>query len=444
LRTPAVSALLTGMRRRSVLRTAIGLGAVATGTVPAAVAFASADKADKKPPAPTTRDIVFRRWTTDADFGTGAGSGTTIASGSLSFGTAAGQLSYTDPFTGTTGIYDYATWTSAEIAPGFNAQEIIPSWIASTPGGSWVQIELRGITATGTTTKWYTMGRWAADDGTIRRTSVPTQGDTDGFVAIDTFVAAAGHEPTSYRLRVTLLRPAGSSDVPVLHSLGAVASRLPDPDSKLAGSTPQTAQGITIDVPRYSQDVHLGQYPEYDGGGEAWCSPTSTSMILGYWGHLPPPADYAWVDPSYADPWVDQAARGTFDANYTGCGNWPFNTAYAGRYGMDGFVTRLRSMNEAEKFIAAGLPLVVSASFKKGEIPGLTYGTNGHLLVLVGFTATGDPILNDPASLTDADVRKPVGRLEFERAWLNTSRGVVYVIHPFGASLPAAPAQANW
>jgi hypothetical protein len=141
---------------------------------------------------------------------------------------------------------------------------------------------------------------------------------------------------------------------------------------------------------------------------------------------------------------VDYAARNTYDAAYVGTGNWPFNTAYAGRFGLNGFVTRLRSLNEAEAFIAAGLPLVCSLSFKKNQVPGLTYGTNGHLLVLAGFSATGQPVLNDPAAATNAAVRKTVERAEFEEAWLDTSGGLVYVIYPAGTALPPPPAQANW
>ena len=93
---------------------------------------------------------------------------------------------------------------------------------------------------------------------------------------------------------------------------------------------------------------------------------------------------------------VVHAARGCYDHAYVGAGNWPFNTAYAGLHGVDAFVTRLRSLAEAELFVAAGMPLVVSARFRRGEIPGLDYDTNGHLMVLVGFTETGDPVLNDP------------------------------------------------
>jgi hypothetical protein len=72
------------------------------------------------------------------------------------------------------------------------------------------------------------------------------------------------------------------------------------------------------------------------------------------------------------------------------------------------------------------------------------YGTGGHLMVIVGFTEDGRLVLNDPFAPTNPEVRKIVGRAEWEAAWLNSSRGVVYVIHPAGVALPAPPAQANW
>jgi hypothetical protein len=379
-------------------------------------------------------------WSSDAELATGAMAGVAVSGGALTLASPAGQRDYN----GST--YDYATWTSPMVTTGFAATEAVASWNADTPGACWVEVELRGVTALGNTTKWYVMGRWAADDTYVARTSVPTQGDLDGFIAIDTFVAADGHGLTSWQVRITLLRPAGSALTPTVRSIGAMASRLPAAKDKasVVPSTPQMAQGIVLPIPQYSQDIHAGQYPQWDGGGEAWCSPTSTSMVVAYWGTGPTPADYAWVDPSFADPWVDYAARNTFDLNYNGCGNWPFNTAYAGRFGLDAFVTRLRSLNEAEGFIAAGIPLVCSLSFKQNEIPGLTYSTGGHLLVLAGFSASGEPVLNDPASPDDASVRKTVGRNEFEAAWLTTSGGIVYVIHPASVALPAAPAQPNW
>ena len=83
-------------------------------------------------------------------------------------------------------------------------------------------------------------------------------------------------------------------------------------------------QTTELAVPRYSQEIHKGEYPHFDNGGEAWCSPTSTSMVLAYWGRGPAPADYAYVlhdYPSTSDPWVDYAARYVFDYHYNGAGN---------------------------------------------------------------------------------------------------------------------------
>jgi hypothetical protein len=379
------------------------------------------------------RDIVFQRWASAGDYSDGTGEGVTITDGRLAFGRATGQVTHD-------GIsFEQAVWTSAPLRPGFGVQEIVASWTAETPGGSWVQIDVQGPT-----TQWYTLGRWASHDQVVRRATIPRQRDENGAVDADTFKAAPDRELPSFQVRVSLMRPVGSTDIPVLRELGVMASRLPDPDHELPVSQPSGALGVVLDVPCYSQKIHAGEYPEYDGGGGSWCSPTSTSMIMAYWGALPPAEDYAWVDSSLADRWVDHAARGTYDHAYGGCGNWPFNTAYAGRYGLTGFITRLRSLAEAEQFIAAGIPLIVSASYRHGDIKGLDYDTNGHIMVLAGFTADGHPVLNDPNSASNADVRKCVDRAEFERIWLNSSRGVVYVITPPGQTLPQAPLQANW
>ena len=61
-------------------------------------------------------------------------------------------------------------------------------------------------------------------------------------------------------------------------------------------------------------------------------------------------------------------------------------------------MTRLRSVREAERFIAAGIPLVVSIAFGPGELDGAPIGSsNGHLLVLVGVRDNGNVVVNDPA-----------------------------------------------
>src|SRR6266704_514046 len=191
----------------------------------------------------------------------------------------------------------------------------------------------------------------------------------------------------------------------------------------MATSEPLGGDTVELPVASLSQEVHARQYPQWGGGGEAWCSPTSTGRVVEYWGKSPSIEDLAWVDPNYADPRVDFAARSTYDAAYRGTGNWPFNTAYAARFGLFALVTQLRSLAEAERFVRAGIPLVASIASRPGELDGFLFsgGTNGHLVVIIGFDATGNPIVNDPAAWTDATVRHVYGRAEFERVWLRGS-----------------------
>jgi hypothetical protein len=384
-------------------------------------------------------DVVYQR----AVFTAGASDGTGTADG-LSFAAATGTTSYTDALG--TRTWEYARWTGPERALGFPATELIASWTADVPAGSWMQVEARARNGSGLT-KWYVLGRWAYGDDDIQRTSVRGQGDADANVAVDTLVAAKGRRIDAYQLRVTLYRTPGSTVTPRVRTLGAMASRVPQRE-KVPVSPAGGAWGTELDVPRRSQNVHQGHYPEWDGGGQAWCSPTSTTMVLGYWDRWPSAKDTSWVNPSDPDPEVDHAARHTYDHAYQGAGNWPFNTAYAGRYGVDGFVTRLRTLTELERLIVAGIPVITSQSFKKGELPGAGYGTDGHIMVVVGFTATGDVIANDPASPSNARVRHVYPRAAFENVWLrgSSSGGIAYVIHPPDHALPPTTPglPANW
>ena len=53
---------------------------------------------------------------------------------------------------------------------------------------------------------------------------------------------------------------------------------------------------------------------------------------------------------------------------------------------------------------------------------------NGHLMVVVGFEADGDVVVNDPAGATNAEVRRVYDRAQFERIWIAASGGTAYVI----------------
>ncbi len=320
-------------------------------------------------------------------------------------------------------------WTGDDQRIGFPATQLVPSWTARTPPGSWIEVELQAVTAEGRRTKWYVMGRWSEHGEP--RTSVAGQGDDDGDVAVDTFVAR--RPVTAYRVRVRACGAGARVD-----GLAVMASALPPHPS---GSPPSGREPVELDVPALWQHAHAGHHPEYDGGGANWCGPAATSMVLAYWGRGPD--DLGWVGGGCPHPAVDHAARGTYDRSYLGTGNWPFNVAYAGSYGLRGFVTRLRSAAELERFARAGIPVVVSLSFKERELPGSGYSTSGNLMVVTGFTAGGDVRVNDPA-VPDGRVRRVYPRAAFERVWLRSSGsgGITYVLHPPEMSLPES--DGNW
>ncbi|MFI1355775.1 peptidase C39 family protein [Streptomyces sp. NPDC020898] len=409
--------------RRTVLAAAVA-AAVAGSAGPAAAD--TPDATAREAEADPARPVDNRAWTSHADWCAGTAKGTRTVAGVRSgvvIGTPAATVDYTDPHTGTTAAWEYATWTSPVHRLAVPSTEVIASWNARTPAGTWLQVELTGTYSDGTATPWYVMGRWASGDQDIKRTSVDDQTDDRSTVWTDTFAIddpATGLRLVSYRLRLTLYRKPGTTATPTVWRLGAMGSDVPDRFT-VPASTPGPARELI--VPRYSQEIHVGQYPEYDNGGEAWCSPTSSQMIIEYWGRRPTAEQLAWVNPDFADPQVCHAARYTFDFQYGGCGNWPFNAAYAATYkDLQGVVTRLGSLTDLETLIAAGIPAITSQSFLKTELTGAGYGTSGHLMTVIGFTAAGDVIANDPFSATNEAVRRVYPRREWENIWLRTKR----------------------
>ncbi|GHK02989.1 membrane protein [Streptomyces sp. Y2F8-2] len=407
--------------RRTILAAAAAAATAAGTAGPAAAATPTA-----RPTKASPSLVDYRAWTSYADWRSGTAQGVRALAGlrpGLVIATPAGRTDYTDPHTGKSATWEYAAWASPAHRLAVPATELVASWNAHTPAGTWLQVELKGTYSDGTDTPWYVMGRWAAGDQDIRRTSVDGQSDGRSDIWTDTFAIAdpaSGLRLVSYRLRLTLYRTPGTRITPTVWRLGAMGSDVPDRFT-VPASTPGLAEELI--VPRYSQEIHKGQYPEYDNGGEAWCSPTSSQMIIEYWGRRLTPEQLSWVNPAYADPQVCHAARFTYDHQYQGCGNWPFNAAYAATFkDLQAVVTRLSSLTDLETLIAAGIPAITSQSFLKEELTGAGYGTAGHLMTVIGFTADGDVITNDPASPSDEAVRRVYRRREFENIWLRTKR----------------------
>lgn len=308
-------------------------------------------------------------------------------------------------------------WLETAPIPVSAFDRAVVSWGAVTPKGTWLRIEVRARVG-GRWTASYPLALWSRDPGFWSR-SFPPRGDADGRVNTDTLELTGQADAIRVRVQLASSSPGVSPKLTALAALTWDSRRRPTnpPD---AASHP--AWGVDLPVPQRSQMI----YPETGPlkGGEVWCSPTSVTMVLEYWS--------VKLGASLADP-VPVAARATWDRTYAGGGNWPFNTAYVASKGLHAVVTRFSGLAEAEAWIARGVPLVLSIGWNRGELDGAPLPTSrGHILVLRGFTPTGDPVFNDPAYPSAARVRTVYRRAQLERLWLGHSSGIAYLIRPPG------------
>ena len=303
------------------------------------------------------------------------------------------------------GSFRFGTWTSPVLTPGIDFDGLVPWWNATTPAGTWIRVETQ-VQVSGSWSAWYQLGIWASGDDAVDRHSYEDSGDRYGDVWTDTVFLDGSADAA--RLRLTLYTTGSAS--PTVSRAGYAAA---DTDAGPGPGPQGAAWGIALDVPTRSQ-------MEFDAG-EAWCSPTSISMVLAYWA--------TQTGNAALDVTVPEAAEGTWDEVYGGNGNWPFNVAYAASLGLSGEVGWFDSLDDLEPWIAAGVPVVLSAAWERGDIDGAAIdSTNGHLLVLRGFDGDGDALVNDPAAHDDGHVALTYDRAQLEAAWLGGSTGVTYLL----------------
>ncbi len=313
---------------------------------------------------------------------------------------------------------DQITLLSPRIETHADWNELIVCWNVQPAAGAGLVVQAQGLHESGET-RFYGLGHWSlGDPAPVIRTSLREPTDADGSVHTDTL--ALRQPARAARLRLTLvgqlahhperLRLVGLS---FCDTRQLPRSRPPQPE----------AWGRTLDVPERSQVSYAD--------GRAWCSPTSVSMMLGWWSQAAHRPDL--------DRLVPEVAEGVNDPGWPGTGNWPFNTAYAGSLdGMTACAARLHDLREVEELIVAGIPVVLSvnAPVLRGKPPAKD---GGHLILCVGFTSGGDIVANDPwARLEEGQrVRRTYPRENVERAWQHAHQ-LAYLIAPtsYRASFP--------
>jgi hypothetical protein len=211
------------------------------------------------------------------------------------------------------------------------------------------------------------------------------------------------------RIETDIVHAAGeivALDVRSHQPLTRVAASTPPADPPRRSPEPAGDAVRELNVPERSQ--YVAEFPAERG----WCAPASLAMLVGAWG---------------VERTVAEVAAAVYDRGYDGTGNWTFGVALAGACGLVGVAAYLRDLTTIERFVAAGLPLAVSISWERGQLPGAPLErSDGHVLVVRGFDARGNAIVNDPAQPA---VRAVYARAEFAACWL-AHGGVALLVAP--------------
>ncbi len=269
------------------------------------------------------------------------------------------------------------------------------------PAGARVETHVR-LRVGDAWTEWLPVGVYG-HGATLPR----SQTHTPGLARVLTDVVRATAPVTAAEVRLVLHGTASSR--PRLRRLAlsvwTKGPPAPEPPSK------HPAWGRILDVPQRSQKIEAREI-----AGRI-CSPTSLSMVMEFWGKDLPTA---------------AVARGVYDHGADIYGNWSLNVAFASTQGFVATATHMDGLLDLEAEIAAGRPVVISHRFKKGDLGGAPMSaTDGHLIVVAGFTPQGDVVVNDPAANpAKGPIRRVYKRTELRRTWLTNAEGVAYTLHP--------------
>lgn len=314
------------------------------------------------------------------------------------------------------------TVVSEPLHYGFGFDNVVPSWNADCPTGTWIRVELQArVAEPDTWSAWYELAVWG-DPALTGKLPRDTKAKEDRHARVNEDILELKSLSTRLRYRVTLHteRPEVTPVVTLLAmAVVNTTQELAPDDSK------GPAWGVEVPADFRSQLV--------ENADISWrtCGPTSVGMALTAHGIRVPTA---------------VVADACWDSVNNIYGNWPFMAAAASRLmreqshelnGKPGrkptyaaFVTYPPDWKGVEQEILNGNPCILSIRFGKDELTAApTRSSNGHLILVRGFTKDGNVICNDPAAWTDAK-----GRIVYDRQELHKARhgGPIIAIRPYG------------
>lgn len=200
---------------------------------------------------------------------------------------------------------------------------------------------------------------------------------------------------TTFQYKVTLKKSNLNYATPKIRRLCFAVS-----DSE----TPVNIDAIVDDNPEeyYVSTDFVYQYGVDDEIGGSICSPTSVSMILKSFDKDIDPYNFA---------------QRTYDSYFGIFGVWPRVVTHASEYGLKGAVTRYRTWSQTLDVLKNGGRIAMSVGQP-------LYA--GHLIMLAGFNAEGQPIVHDPAKSTgEAYI---FNKRDISESWFNKG-GISYTFY---------------
>ncbi len=266
----------------------------------------------------------------------------------------------------------------------------LPSWNGYAPfnQASSFMVLVR-VRTNGSWSPWLTAGFWKnyiwSDYGTVDF----SYGEIDiDYLVLSTYADA-------FQYKIVFLRNSTSYESPRIQKISlSISDQLTTDNWSLAAAIADKPAEIFIPtnfVYQYAVDATIGG---------SICSPSSVSMILQSLGKQINTYQFA----------VD-----TKDPYYNMFGVWPRNVQHAAHYNVEGYVGRLRSWSDAAAILQAGGRLAMSLGKPL---------YSGHLIMLAGFDASGNPIVHDPAKSNGYSYKHP--KSDLSTSWFSKG-GIAYI-----------------
>jgi hypothetical protein len=126
-----------------------------------------------------------------------------------------------------------------------------------------------------------------------------------------------------------------------------------------------------------------------------------------------------------------EVCKAVYDRDHKMYGNWWRAIQAAWTYGVPGYLERFGDWNAVKKCIADGQPIIASTRTEKGQLRKAPdyESPGGHLIVITGFDADGNVLVNDPAMRTEQKGLSTYYPEDAAKIWFARG-GVGYILLP--------------